>query len=154
MTQPKDTDSVEELEASLSKLSCFEIVGEICGNCGHNWYSHYWNGAGSAENSGWDSCRVSDCKCEWEDARQERTFTVDGQAVADVLAVVTPFVRQKEIEAQIEALQEVAQAYNKEPYHQKAREKLSMALWAKLRELSDTKAELEHLKKGSQDAPK
>lgn len=42
-----------------------------CVLCKHDIYNHYWNGAGSAENSGWDSCKVDKCKCIGKDNVKE-----------------------------------------------------------------------------------
>ena len=42
----------------------FDISANVCAECGHNEWSHYWNGGVRPDlHSGWDSCKADGCKC-------------------------------------------------------------------------------------------
>ena len=42
----------------------------ICGKCGHPWESHYWNGGGRAEASGYDACHIDGCDCGYPEDKK------------------------------------------------------------------------------------
>lgn len=65
-----------------------------CVLCNHDVYNHYWNGAGSEENSGWDSCKVKDCKCLGKDIEKEPNTVYE-------CPLVTRFVPDKHATTQI-----------------------------------------------------
>jgi hypothetical protein len=54
-------DFLEEIEDVEEDKPEEEML--ICRKCGHLADSHYWNGGGRVEASGYDSCRVDGCGC-------------------------------------------------------------------------------------------
>ena len=54
---------IEEIEKQFDEKFGFEEI-QVCKKCGHNKESHYWNGGGIIEYSGYDACRVNGCNCK------------------------------------------------------------------------------------------
>jgi len=52
-----------EKEFDKKFKDCFVDEWFVCGECGHPWESHYWNGGGNMEASGYDACHVDECNC-------------------------------------------------------------------------------------------
>lgn len=55
----------------------FTSTFEVCVLCRHHKSSHYWNGAGNPDQSGYDSCKLESCKCEGK-------FEPNGYLVTDI----------------------------------------------------------------------
>lgn len=42
----------------------FDISANVCAECGHDEWSHYWNGGLRPDlHSGWDTCKTDGCEC-------------------------------------------------------------------------------------------
>ena len=72
-SQPSPTNLSDELDKLIKDYGIGLVV---CAACKHDVYSHYWNGAGNGENSGWDSCHAKDCSCKGEWSEPESN-TID-----------------------------------------------------------------------------
>ena len=52
----------EKIEKEFDERFGFDEI-YVCKNCGHSKESHYWNGGGCIQNSGYDACLVKECGC-------------------------------------------------------------------------------------------
>lgn len=53
----------------------------ICSECGHPKESHYWNGGGNGEYSGYDACRAEGCKCKCLIDKNEIKKEIDNEGI-------------------------------------------------------------------------
>lgn len=53
----------KEILEEFDKKYGYEEI-EVCKKCGHSIQSHYWNGGGREEYSGYDACLIKGCDCK------------------------------------------------------------------------------------------
>lgn len=86
-----------ELEKRLSELYKSEII--VCSKCKHSKESHWWNGSGRIENSGYDACHSCDCDCMGDEVIEE--YIEDHKYMTDFIAQALESQR-KQIRSEVE----------------------------------------------------
>lgn len=88
----------------------FDISVEICTECKHNAYSHYWNGGLRPDlHSGWDSCKADNCKCvgdyEGGDLKTEISEQYDTRELDEAKQDIKTLISEEVDKARISELQ-------------------------------------------------
>jgi len=96
------------------KFGFYEIY--ICADCGHTKEDHYWNGGGRPEASGYDRCRIENCKCISENWKTEKQKE-DNTAIKSHLKES----KIKELEALVEYFENERNNIPKTPYSEEQR---------------------------------
>lgn len=95
-------DLQEAIEETLKPIFSYEI--DICKKCGHNKESHYWNGGGFVEASGYDSCLVEGCGCTCLSEETETEVSVEQTPLKHYVEELTQLITSREQEIREEAV--------------------------------------------------
>ena len=107
-------DLQEAIEETLKPIFSYEI--DICKKCGHNKESHYWNGGGFVEASGYDSCLVEGCGCTCLSEETETEVSVEQTPLNHYVEELTQLITSREQVIREEAAKEAIRDYQMNGY--------------------------------------
>ena len=81
---------MNEIKEILSPIFTSEWVR--CKKCGHSAESHYWNGGGRVEYSGYDSCLADGCKCVYDEKETEILPVVAEEALKGYIEELESYI--------------------------------------------------------------